>query len=73
MLPKVFFSKSRIGEFNPSVRVREIYEKGTFKKGNDFNLEDCYAMIDFLRNLSISMKIGASSDFTFQKQKIIKI
>lgn len=49
MLPKVFFSKSRIEEFNPSERVRQIYKKGTFKKGNEFNLGDCYAMIDFFK------------------------
>lgn len=50
MLPKVFFSKSRIDEFKPSVSLLEKYEKGTHKKGDNFNLDDCHALIDFFKN-----------------------
>lgn len=49
MLPKVFFSKSRIGEFAPSVELLEKYEKGTHKKGINFNIDDCHSLIDFFK------------------------
>lgn len=49
MLPKVFFSKSRIDEFAPSEQLLENYNKGTHKKGNLFNLSDCHALIDFFK------------------------
>lgn len=49
MLPKVFFSKSRIDEFAPSEQLLENYKKGTHKKGNLFSLTDCHALIDFFK------------------------
>lgn len=49
MLPKVFFSKSRIDEFAPSEQLLENYNKGTHKKGNLFSLSDCHALIDFFK------------------------
>lgn len=50
MLPKVFFSKSRIQEFMPDERLLSNYEKGTHKKtGNCFSLTDCHALIDFFK------------------------
>lgn len=49
MLPKVFFSKSRIEEFAPSKELLEHYEKGTHKKGPDFNLKHCHELIDFFK------------------------
>ena len=42
MLPKVFFSKSRIDEFAPSRSLKEKYDSGTHKKGPNFNIQDCY-------------------------------
>lgn len=50
MFPKVFFSKSRIGEFNPSDDILESYNKGTHKKGNNFNLQECHDLIDFFKS-----------------------
>ena len=50
MLPKVFFSKSRIGEFKPSERILKNYEKETHKKGSNFSLDDCHALIDFFKD-----------------------
>lgn len=50
MLPKVFFSKSRIDEFAPSKGIIEAYKKGTHKKGKDFNLADCRRLIDFFKS-----------------------
>jgi CRISPR-associated protein Cpf1 len=49
MLPKVFFSKSRIDEFAPSAEIVENYQKGTHKKGANFSLDDCHALIDFFK------------------------
>lgn len=49
MLPKVFFSKSRIDEFKPSEQVLANYKKGTHKKGADFRIEDCHKLIDFFK------------------------
>ncbi|MDR3048120.1 MAG: type V CRISPR-associated protein Cas12a/Cpf1 [Bacteroidales bacterium] len=49
MLPKVFFSKSRISEFSPSKQLLENYEKGTHKKGENFNPQDCRTLIDFFK------------------------
>jgi CRISPR-associated protein Cpf1 len=50
MLPKVFFSKSRIDEFKPSENIIENYKKGTHKKGANFNLADCHNLIDFFKS-----------------------
>lgn len=49
MLPKVFFSKSRIEEFNPSQEIVDAYKKGTHKKGDNFNLDECHRLIDFFK------------------------
>lgn len=49
MLPKVFFSKSRIDEFAPSEGLLNAYKKGTHKKGSDFKLDDCHRLIDFFK------------------------
>lgn len=49
MLPKVFFSKSRIGEFAPSPSLLEHYDKGTHKKGSVFSIDDCHELIDFFK------------------------
>lgn len=49
MLPKVFFSKSRIDEFAPSESIVSNYKRGTHKKGTGFNLSDCHKLIDFFK------------------------
>lgn len=50
MLPKVFFSKSRIAEFNPSPEIVANYKAGTHTKGDNFNIDDCHALIDFFKS-----------------------
>lgn len=64
MLPKVFFSKSRIDEFAPSETLLENYQNDTHKKGPNFNIDDCHALIDFFK-ASIS-KHEDWSKFGFQ-------
>ncbi len=58
MLPKVFFSKSRIEEFAPSTEILRIRNHATHSKNGtpqegyekqDFNLKDCHALIDFFK------------------------
>lgn len=50
MLPKVFFSKSRINEFAPSEQLMANYRNETHKKGASFNIHDCHALIDFFKS-----------------------
>ncbi|MCQ2213998.1 MAG: type V CRISPR-associated protein Cas12a/Cpf1 [Bacteroidaceae bacterium] len=49
MLPKVFFSKSRIDEFAPSQAIMSAYQRGTHKKGPNFSLSDCHRLIEFFK------------------------
>lgn len=49
MLPKVFFSKSRMDEFKPSENILSNYAKETHKKGVNFNINDCRNLIDFYK------------------------
>ena len=49
MFPKVFFAKSNIDYYDPTHEIKKLYDKGTFKKGNSFNLEDCHKLIDFYK------------------------
>lgn len=49
-LPRVFLlSKSGLDEFNPSQVICDNYARGTHKKGENFNLYDCHALIDFFK------------------------
>lgn len=50
MLPKVFFSKSRIDEFAPSDQIIENYEVGSHKKGSNFDIKHCRSLIDFFKS-----------------------
>ena len=49
MLPKVFLSKKGIGTYNPSKRVIDNYNKGTHKKGDNFNKDDMICLIDYFK------------------------
>lgn len=49
MLPKVFFAASNIDYFAPSDHILKIREKETFKKGENFNINDCREFIDFFK------------------------
>lgn len=65
MLPKVFFSKSRIEEFKPSPELLEHYEKGTHKKGDNFSLKDCHELIDFFKASIAKHEDWSKFDFHF--------
>lgn len=65
MLPKVFFSKSRIDEFCPSNEILRIYESGSFKKGVNFNLKDCHKLIDFYKESIAKHEDWSKFEFNF--------
>jgi CRISPR-associated protein Cpf1 len=65
MLPKVFFSKSRILEFSPSDKLLDNYENETHKKGDNFNLVDCHRLIDFFKTSINKHDDWKKFDFNF--------
>jgi hypothetical protein len=65
MLPKVFFSESRIGEFKPDEQLLENYKNGTHKKGENFNINDCRALIDFFKSSINKHEDWKNFDFHF--------
>lgn len=69
MLPKVFFSKSRIDEFNPSKDILRIKEEETFKKGDKFSLDDCHKFIDFYKESINKHEDWKKFDFKFSETK----
>lgn len=69
MLPKVFFSKSRIDEFKPSAEILRIKKEETFKKGNNFSINDCYALIDFYKTSINNHPEWKEFEFNFSDTK----
>lgn len=65
MLPKVFFSKSRIHEFNPSQDLLNKYQQGTHKKGTSFDIKDCRNLIDFFKSSINKHEDWKKFDFNF--------
>lgn len=65
MLPKVFFSNSRIDYFAPSETLLEAYRKGTHKKGKDFSLKDCHRLIDFFKQSIAKHEDWSKFPFSF--------
>lgn len=65
MLPKVFFSNSRIDEFKPSDELLKNYSEGRHKKGEKFDIVFCHELIDFFKK-SISLhEDWKNFDFNF--------
>ena len=69
MLPKVFFAKSNLDEFQPSQRILDINNSGTYKKGSGFNKDDCTELIDFFQKSIKIHKDWSQFDFKFKKPK----
>ncbi len=69
MLPKVFFAGKNIKEFNPSDEIVKIREKESFKKGNNFNLDDCHKLIDFYKDSIKKHKDWSKFEFKFTPTK----
>ena len=69
MLPKVFFSKSRIDEFSPSEKIIENYKNDTHKKGETFNINDCRDLIDFYKRSIQKHEDWSKFNFNFSDNK----
>lgn len=69
MLPKVFFSKSRIDEFAPSQAIIDSYKRGTHKKGTNFSLSDCHRLIDFFKQSIAKHEDWSKFPFKFSDTK----
>lgn len=65
MLPKVFFSKKGIENFNPPADVLEKYNLGTHKTGTDFNIDDCHRLIDYFKSAISVHPDWSKFDFHF--------
>jgi CRISPR-associated protein Cpf1 len=65
MLPKVFFSESRIAEFAPSEKILAIRKDGSFKKGDNFSIDNCHALIDFYKKSIQKHEDWSKFDFRF--------
>lgn len=66
MLPKVFFSKSKIDYFMPSDELLEKYKKGCHKKGKDFDIKFCHELIDFYKRSINKNKDWKKFNFKFR-------
>lgn len=69
MLPKVFFSKSRIDEFNPSNELINKYKLGKYKKGDNFDIDFCRELIDFYKESIKKNKDWKYFNFKFKDTK----
>lgn len=49
MLPHVLLSKKGIETFKPSRSIVDNYNKGTHKKGDNFRIDDCHALINYFK------------------------
>lgn len=72
MLPKVFFSKSRIDEFAPNEQIIKKYNEGTHKKGDNFSIGDCHNLIDFFKSSIEKHEDWKKFNFNFSKTNIYK-
>lgn len=72
MLPKVFFSASRIDEFAPDKELLKRYKAGTHKKGDNFRLEDCHGLIDFFKGALKKHPEWLEFDFSFSNTETYK-
>jgi CRISPR-associated protein Cpf1 len=69
MLPKVFFSNSRIKEFNPSDELQANYDAETHKKGDTFDINHCHALIDFFKSSIQKHEDWKQFNFKFSETK----
>ena len=69
MLPKVFFSNSRIEEFNPTADLLANYKNETHKKGDKFNINHCRSLIDFFKQSINKHEDWQQFGFTFSDTK----
>lgn len=69
MLPKVFFSKSRINQFCPKEELLTKYKAGFHKKGENFDLSFCHELIDFYKASISKHEDWSKFNFKFTETK----
>mgnify|MGYP002577574975 CR=1 FL=1 len=72
MLPKVFFAKSNIDFFNPSNKILEDYNAGRHKKGDNFDIKACHALIDFFKEAIEKHQEWRQFEFEFSPTETYK-
>ena len=65
MLPKVFFSAKGQEMFKPSKEILDGYEKGLYKKGDEFDINFCRKLIDFFKDSIAKHQDWKNFDFKF--------
>lgn len=70
-VPHVFDLKREkfIECYKPSDEIMKIYKSGSFKKGDNFNLDDCHAFIDFYKECIKKYKEWECYGFKFSDTK----
>lgn len=66
MLPKVFFSKKGIDNFEPSKEILDIYKNGEHKKGDSFNIKSCHKLIDFFKANVSKYKVNPNDEYGWE-------
>lgn len=72
MLPKVFFSTKGKETFNPPKNILNGYEKGKHKKGENFDINFCYELIDWFKFAINQHEDWKKFDFKFSDTKSYK-
>lgn len=65
MLPKVIFSAKNKNLFNPPEKILDIRKRESFKKGNNFNIDECHEFIDFFKESIKKYDSWSQFDFNF--------
>lgn len=68
-LPRVFFADKNIAYFNPSEELLENYKNETHKKGDNFDINHCHALIDFFKESLNKHEDWKHFDFQFSETK----
>ncbi|MCR4734495.1 MAG: type V CRISPR-associated protein Cas12a/Cpf1 [Treponema sp.] len=72
MLPKVFFSTKGKETFNPPKNILEGYEQGKHKKGESFDINFCYELIDWFKTAINQHEDWKKFGFKFSDTKSYK-
>lgn len=72
MLPKVFFSTKGKETFNPPENVLKGYEEGKHKKGENFDINFCYELIDWFKSAINQHEDWKKFGFKFSDTKSYK-
>ena len=72
MLPKVFFSTKGKETFNPPENILNGYEQGKHKKGENFDINFCYELIDWFKSAINQHEDWKKFGFKFSDTKSYK-